>query len=188
MNASINTDTFLNSFKKGDSASFKIFYDDTVRHLLNTLSLYKMSHGLTPEDFASDAYYKVFKNRSLYESYEHAKRSLFKIAQNACTDCQRRSNTEMKIKERLLDVGSFDEYDYAYEELLEELMSKIKKLPNRMRLVMEEVVVNGRNKYEIAKMFGISPQTVLNFRNKAVNKLMILCVGKIHHKKGIRIA
>jgi RNA polymerase sigma-70 factor (ECF subfamily) len=123
---------------------------------------------------AEDIVHDVFLNRWHKQDFllpeNDLKRILYIAVRNACIDSLRKSSLEQEVKDNRLIQLKLDELDFfeaadelfMRNDLLDILMKKIDRLPERGRAIFRMAYVEGMKAAEIAGRLKLSVRTVEN--------------------------
>lgn len=131
------------------------------------------------EDLATDAFLKLIKAEKAFNCLEEIRSYLFTSVKNACIDRLRKQK-----REAVQLAGPFTTIaDAPYPELLEREMltaqllqlvyAEIERLPEKCRRIFKGYYVEQKSTGDLANELGLSPQTVLNQKARALYLLKI---------------
>jgi RNA polymerase sigma-70 factor (family 1) len=127
------------------------------------------------EDIAADSFLKLLHRRTEFQTVPGIRQYLYTVTRNACIDILRRD------KRRARDHGAISllatgeepglEHELITAKLLELIYAEIEQLPTQCRNVFTSIFIDGKTTATIAAELGISPQTVLNQKTRALTLL-----------------
>jgi RNA polymerase sigma-70 factor (family 1) len=169
-----NEDAVMLSFREGSKEAFRLIYDQLVRPL--TYFVENIIHNQQDaEDIVANAFYKLYHARTGLRSYEHVKRWMYVIVRNEAIDYlrARRRAHENQHDIAYLESGVIEqvETERVKASLLQDMYKEIEKLPKQRRKILRLYFFEQKNTTEIAEEMGLSPQTVLNHKSKAIDAL-----------------
>lgn len=103
------------------------------------------------EDAVQDVFLKYVEKTPDFETEEHEKAWLIRVAINRCRDIKRKRHVQVDLTSLEEYIGSSDDND-----ALNALMS----LPDKYRTVLTLKYMNGYNVQEIARIVGLTASTV----------------------------
>lgn len=103
------------------------------------------------EDAVQDVFLKYVEKAPDFETEEHEKAWLIRVAINRCRDIKRKRHVQVDLTSLEEYIGSSDDND-----ALNALMS----LPDKYRTVLTLKYMNGYNVQEIARIVGLTASTV----------------------------
>ncbi|WP_188937770.1 RNA polymerase sigma factor [Puia dinghuensis] len=169
-----NEEAIMIAFREGNKEAFRVIYDFMVRPL--TYFVENIIHSEPDaEDIVANAFYKLFNQRAAMKSYDHVKRWLYVIVRNESIDYLR---IKAKQRENQYDLAYLDtgieehiETERVRTILLQDIQKEIEKLPPQRRTILRLYFFEQKSTPEIAEIMGISPQTCLNHKTKALDAL-----------------
>jgi DNA-directed RNA polymerase specialized sigma24 family protein len=165
---------FMEAFWNGDNWAFRIVFDTTIGELRNYLySNWPEIATDKKDDFISSAYYNLFKNRLRLKSWAHIRRHLYISVKHRVIDDFRiqtrlrpHVSTWKYLCARWEGINSKEEVDY-----FRMLSEAVNKLPKKTKKVIYMSFYEGKEPKQIAAELGSCYQTILNLRNKGVDRL-----------------
>ena len=124
------------------------------------------------EDVVQELFIKLWETKDLFKKcQDQIGAYLYVAVKNNCY-------TYLQKKKRLCYTDEYDSIDIPVEkvadideERLDALMHVVEKLPNRTRLVVEDVMVRNMKYKEVAQELGISVNTVKYLLKEGVKRL-----------------
>lgn len=179
----------IDAFKAGDQDAFAAVFKLWCPKLLSYLnSKHPEVEAAAHEDMVSEAFYRLFKCKHTIENYKHIVAFLLTVIKHQRIDYWRKAERSRKLAKELsyLQHEHADEYS---EELLDRIKTVLKTLPPKTQLAAHAIFFEGHTTKSLAASLGQSPQTIINLRNRAINKMMKSIEGALHKKNCyIRIA
>ncbi len=124
------------------------------------------------EDVVQDFFVRLWEDNYLWNISPRALSSyLFTAVRNACLTLQNKKDSlyqASKLSEVEIPVEAFCE---PSDERLAKVLEEVKKLPERTRLVVEKVMLQGKKYKEVAFDLGISVNTVKFLLREGTRKL-----------------
>ena len=174
MSDSSSTNNFsIELFREGDRNEFKQVYDlfyETIYTFVYNL----VRNEEEGQDITTDTFIKLWRLRDRFENLNNIKAFLYVTSRNACLDHFRKVQRERSVQKEiqyLLDMEMRANHEVIGAEVISELYSRIEKLPGTCRRIVKMILFENLNTSEIAQKLGISNQTVLNQKAKAVSRL-----------------
>jgi RNA polymerase sigma-70 factor (family 1) len=169
-----NEQSLMARFREGDRDAFKWIHDQMVRPLIYFAENIVYS-PVDAEDIVANAFYKLFNKRAELASYDHIKRWLYVIVRNEAIDYLRKKTKDRKLCEDTIFLQSEVEANAETERvktvIFETILKVIDKLPRQRKVVICLYFFGGKTTSEIADMLGLSTQTVLNHKTKALESI-----------------
>ena len=145
--------------------------DDKIECVVNTYSnmLFKLcftmlGNNADAEDAVGNTFLKYITKSPYFQSEEHTKAWLIRIATNICKDMYRFN------KKR--DYLSFDDlFNYCKTEEICEILEEVMSLPEKYKTVIHLFYIEGYKTDEIAKILSISSSAVRKRLQYAREKL-----------------
>ncbi len=129
------------------------------------------------EDVAAETFLKLVKKKQDFDNLTNIKSFLFTAARNACFDILRKTKRTDKSKKELEYLAQPDELfgddEMIKAKVLQKIYAEVERLPGQCRLVFKSIFIEGKNTAVIASELGISTQTVLNQKTKALRTLRL---------------
>jgi len=156
----------------GDKSAFTELFNDTYTMFVNFSYRYVKSKS-TATDIVQDAFIKLWNNRDKLDSEKSLKSFLFTIVRNLSLNHIRDSHLTYIPGDELrrsFNTDLDDEPD-IWDEVEQKLPQWIENLPDRQQEIFELSRYEGLTHKEIAAVLDISPRTVNNHINNALETL-----------------
>lgn len=129
------------------------------------------------EDIAVDTFLKLLNKKHDFDNLQDIKSFLFTVARNACFDFLRKVKRRDKSNRELEYLAEpderFGEMEMITAKVLQTIYAEVENLSGQCRQVFKSIFVEGKNTATVAMEMGISPQTVLNQKSKALQTLRL---------------
>ena len=149
--------------KNGDSNAFALLYEKYYNDLYRFALCY-MENPVLAQDAVSEAVLTAYEKLPDLRKDSAFKSWIFSITANTCKQALRKRN----------EVSLPEDYDKPVREdgyVSLELMSLLKSLDNKERLVVTLSVFSGYRSSEIASMLKLRPGSVRSIKSRALEKL-----------------
>lgn len=172
-----NKDKFLLvDFRNGDEKAMRKLY--TLYYLpLCYFNQKIINYSQEAEDISTESFLKLLQKRKDFESLAEIKSFLFTVSKNACLDFLRKEKRHNKFNQEISLLSPLEELFIDQEmisaKVLQSVYAEIENLPNKCQQVFKSIYIEGSSTSEIAKEMGISVQTVLNQKGKALRKIRL---------------
>jgi RNA polymerase sigma-70 factor (ECF subfamily) len=153
-----------------DEDAFRAFYDRTARAVW--AYLYRNTRdGAQADDLLQEAYYRLLRGQTAFESDEHRARYLFRIAANLLADTRRRRRPEhVSLSER--DGHADPSLDTARAlEQRTDVARALATLAPRDRDMLWLAYADGASHAEIASHLGVAPPSIKTMLSRARARL-----------------
>jgi RNA polymerase sigma-70 factor (ECF subfamily) len=160
-----------------DEDAFRGFYDRTARALWSYLSRISGDHQLA-DDLLQETYYRFLRASRPYESEEHRRNSLFRIATNLVIDTHRRPKTDSLPEGSAtpaLQVGG-DLADRAVERT--DVRRALARMKPRERALLWLAYAQGASHREIAAVLGLKTASIKLLLFRARRKMANVLRGR----------
>lgn len=158
-----------------DDAAFAAFYERTARPLWLYLARTSGSPRLA-DDLLHEAYYRVLRVATPFESDDHRRHYLFRVAANLVRDARRREGvrgaTETAPEETLMDRATERSAERAVASL--DLHRALAQLSPRERSLLWLAYVDGQSHEEIAAAHGVKRTSMKVLLHRARRRLLSL--------------
>lgn len=162
----------MEDFKGGGQEAFKYLFSALHDPLIGFTRGIIRDNSDACYDIVAEAFLKLWKNRERMESFDHIRRYIYVITRNAAIDELRLFTRKQKYQkeESANNTMSFDTYEmHALANMILMAMFNIKgKVRSK---VMRMVYKGDKTTAEIADTLGISGQTVLNHKTRAIEEI-----------------
>lgn len=172
-----NKDKYLLvDFRNGDEKATRKLY--TLYYLpLCYFNQKIINYSQEAEDISTESFLKLIQKRKDFESLAEIKSFLFTVSKNACLDFLRKEKRHNKFNQEISLSSPLEELFIDQEmisaKVLQSVYAEIENLPNKCQQVFKSIYIEGSSTAEIAKEMGISVQTVLNQKGKALRKIRL---------------
>lgn len=167
-----NEAELMDAFKRGDEDCFRYIWSATSEALIAFSRTILRNDPDTCHDVVSGSFMKLWSNRERMESFDHIRRYLYIITKNSCIDELRLFKKKKRYEndERHYNTMSFDTYEtHVVTNMILIAMFNIKgKVRSR---VIKMIYKGGKTTSQIADSLGISGQTVLNHKTRALEEI-----------------
>lgn len=157
---------YLMLFNEHKRAGFDHFFRLFHPHILAfTRSL--LDNDPEHEEIADDTLLKLLDKKQKFDSVANMKSFLFTVAHHKCIDSLRKRKKDRKDLADYISAGTIEDSPEAqavYASALDRVRENLNKLPEEIRRLLEETIVNGKSN----KQFGKENQ--MPERNVAVTK------------------
>jgi RNA polymerase sigma-70 factor (family 1) len=160
----------ITGIKKGDKASFKVFFDDFYPVLCAFAERF-LKNPDQSEDVAQEALIRFWERREEFDDLVGAKSFLYVVAKNNCINILKRTRTNDDLSLlKDLESESFLKQNIIDQETFLMVRNAVERLPARMKEIIE-LSMHGLKNAEIAAQMGISMLTVHKAKKNAYRKL-----------------
>lgn len=166
----------MEGFKNGNELAIKKLYTLHYRPLCyfnQKLINYKQE----AEDISTETFLKLLKKREDFDTLPEIKSFLYMASRNACYDFLRKEKRQNQSRQEsihsLLPEDHFGEQEMITAKVLQAIYAEIENLPAQCQQVFKSIFIEGKSTADIATEMGISPQTVLNQKAKALQKIRL---------------
>ena len=129
------------------------------------------------EDIAVDSFLKLLNKKDDFNSLAEIKSFLYKVTRNACFDVLRKKKSRDRYNRELAYMAEPDEMfgdqEMITAKVLQVIYAEVENLPGQCKQVFKSIFMEGKTTATVALEMGISPQTVLNQKSKAVHSLRL---------------
>ena len=162
-----------------DEEAFRSFYEQTARPLWSYLARLTCDRRQA-DDLLQETYYRFLRSTATFESNEHRRRYLFRIATNLARDHRRRPDVRAIMvsgddSERL--VGAIAGAEGAAIESRLDLTRAMGQLKPRERALLLLAYVQGWSHAEIAQSLGLRTASLKALLWRARRSLMAALTG-----------
>ena len=152
--------------------AFRGFYDQTARPLWIYLARTTGDPRLA-DDLMQEAYYRLLRARTPFETDEHRRHYLFRIATNLVRDQRRRPS--METAEAAPETASADGVDRAATQI--DVTRAMRRLKPRERSLLWLAYAQGCSHEEIAQVLGVKTASLKALLHRARRRLAGLLGG-----------
>jgi RNA polymerase sigma-70 factor (ECF subfamily) len=160
--------------RNGDQEAFKQIYT------LHSRALYYFARRLLrdkeeAEDIVVSIFIKLLNKKNDFEKLADVKSFLYTATRNACFDHLRKVkpinlNEDSEELEIMADEHSL-ENELIKAKVLQVIYAEVESLPAQCKEVFKALFIDGKSTNQIAQEMGLSTQTVLNHKSRALTKL-----------------
>jgi len=167
-------DDIVISFSQGDETAFDAIYYDFSPQLIT------FCRNLVPledaEDIAAETFFKLWRMRTRWDSFNNIRAFLYVTARNACFDLLKHRKRKAEKEKRILaDLMAEEQKTILYSEieseLINQIMAEIENLPENCKAVFKMSYLEDYETAEIADKLHIASQTVFNLRSMALKAI-----------------
>jgi RNA polymerase sigma-70 factor, ECF subfamily len=157
---------------------FRLFYEQTARPVWIYLARMTSDDRLA-DDLLQEAYYRFLRTRTTFESQEHRRHYLFRIATNLVHDHRRRPRRERAGLDDSTPVDlSTDPIDMGERAVRRlDLARAMGKLKARDRSMLWLAYAQGFSHEEIARLLGLRTSSLKALLHRARQRLIALLHG-----------
>jgi len=160
-----------------DETAFRAFYDRTARGVWAYLARVTGDRQVA-DDLVQEAYYRFLRASSEYESDEHRRNALYRIATNLARDNRRREMIRSATSFVGHDIERATGHDSAgSNETSTDVTRAMEKLKPRERAMLWLAYAEGASHKEIATRVGVEPGSMKLLLFRARRKLAALLEG-----------
>ncbi len=176
MTALLVENELVERFRNGDELSVRQLYNQFYRSLCY-FAIRLISASDEAEDIALESFLKLLAKRQDFETLTDIRSFLFTVVRNACFDYLRRNKTKDRFAREQLVLQQTEE-QFGQDEMLiaqtlQLIYAEIEMLPSQCKLVFKSIFFDCKTTAEVASELGLSRQTVLNQKTRAINLLRL---------------
>lgn len=166
----------VEDFRNGNEIAIRHLYELYYRSLCYFADQL-VNDKAEAEDIAVDSFLKLLHKKDDFNSLADIKSFLYKVTRNACFDvlrktkCRDRYNRELKYMTEPDEL--FGDHEMITAKVLQIIYTQVENLPVQCKQVFKSIFIAGKSTTMVAIEMGISPQTVLNQKSKAVHFLRL---------------
>lgn len=161
-----------------DECAFTAFYERTARPLRAYLVRVSGDRRLA-DDLLHEAYYRLLRAEVTFDSDDHRRHYLFRIAANLARDGYRRgvvrAEVAMAPDDSLVDATSERQAERAVEKV--DLHRALSRLSPRERSLLWMAYVDGQSHEELAVSHGVKRTSLKTLLHRARRRLQLLLSG-----------
>jgi RNA polymerase sigma-70 factor (ECF subfamily) len=150
-----------------DEEAFRAFYDRTSGALWGYLSRISGDRQVA-DDFLQEAYYRLLKTTAVFESENHRRNYLYRIATNLVRDAKRSPRPLFDEGVEMADVAAPPTAD---AESRQDVRRALGRLKPRERAMLWLAYANGSSHAEIADVLGLKTTSIKLLLFRARRKL-----------------
>ena len=153
---------------------FRLFYEQTARPVWIYLARMTSDDRLA-DDLLQETYYRFLRTRTAFESNDHRRHYLFRIATNLVHDHRRRPRREHTPLDESAPVGSSERIDVGERAVRRlDLARAMDKLKPRDRSMLWLAYAQGFSHEEIAGLLGLRTSSLKALLHRARQRLIAL--------------
>lgn len=161
-------------FQSGDDAGTASLYNKYYKGLVY-FARQIVDHGGEAEDIVQDTMIRLFQKRGDFNNLPDIQAFLYVSVRNACFNyLKARDRHELSHKELLYLTPEGEEkadLETLKSRVLSEIFNEIDTLPEQCGRVFQLIYIHKLSTAAVAEKLGISPQTVLNQKSRAIKLL-----------------
>jgi len=151
-----------------DEDAFRAFYDRTSGALWGYLSRISGDRQVA-DDLLQEAYYRLLKANTAFESENHRRNYLYRIATNLVRDSRRRPKPLFAEPVEMADIAAPD--SHADTESRQDVRRALGRMKPRERALLWLAYANGSSHAEIADVLGLKTASIKLLLFRARRKL-----------------
>ena len=165
-----------------DEEAFRAFYEQTARPVWLYLARLTGDRRLA-DDLLQETYYRFLRSRSAFDSDDHRRHYLFRIATNLVHDHRRRRPLPAAASEQALDPRADSAERLARRIDLSRAMERLKP---RERSMLWLAYAQGWSHEEIASTLGLKTASLKSLLHRARRRLATLLADSAQGRGGRR--
>lgn len=154
-----------------DEQEFRSFYESTARPVWAYLARITGSPRAA-DDLLQEAYYRLLRTRSTFESTDHRRNYLYRIATNLALDFRRRPHEEGLADAEAMPAADIQTADRAAKRI--DLARAMAHLRPRDRSLLWLAYAQGCSHQEIASVLGVKVSSLKMLLFRARRRLVTL--------------
>jgi RNA polymerase sigma-70 factor (ECF subfamily) len=164
---------------------FRLFYERTARPLWSYLA--RVSGDAThADDYLQEAYYRIYRSATRYESESHRRNALFHIATNLMRDAARHGKRHEQVAlddAQTLDAATVSELPTPerHAAARTDLSRAMLKIEPVQRELLWLAYAQGASHDEIAAILGLKPISIRTLLLRARRKLATILTGNANN-------
>lgn len=182
-NFHISEQELLLQLQQGDQKAFTHLYrryKDPLGYRLFQL----LKNDALAEEVLQDLFLKVWEHRANIDPQQPFRAYLYRIAANLSYNLMNRASKERAILEQIIE-GSTELYRHIEEQLFQKenealLHAAIERLPSQRKKIFIACKIEGKSYKEVADELRISPHTVNDHIQKAMQYLRMHIAASAH--------
>ena len=178
----------ISGLRNGEEKSVKALYAMHYRALCYFADRL-ISNKAEAEDIAVESFLKLLTKKNDFDNLPDIKSFLFTATRNACIDflrkTKRRTQDGLALKAFAEPDEWFGENEMIIARILQTVYAEVENLPGQCRRVFKSIFMEGKTTAITAAEMGISPQTVLNQKIKALRMLRVILFKEGLYSAGI---
>ncbi len=174
MNTGENEATIVKQFQEGEAAAVLYIYKTYYRPLCFFAGKL-LGDKREAEDIAIDSILKLLEKRERFDTLSGISSFLYISVRNSCVDFLRAAQRRDISHQEIFYLSATGEEDINYEKnrarVVQEICRQVEHLPPQCREIFKQLFFKRKSSAKVASGLGISPQTVLNQKVKAIRLL-----------------
>lgn len=168
-----------------DEEAFRTFYEQTARQVWAYLARLTGDRR-DADDLLQETYYRFLRSAVVFESEDHRRRYLFRIATNLARDHRRRPESRVMVDSdaSLAAMEARSREDDGQPESHIDLTRAMRKLKPRERALLSLAYVQGWSHAEIAATLGLRTASLKALLWRARRRLLTLVRGQTERTGG----
>jgi RNA polymerase sigma-70 factor (family 1) len=176
MSGLVNDSAVVEGFRKGENPAVKHLFELHYRPLCY-FAEQLLQDQAEAEDVVVEVFLKLVRKKEDFDNLGDIRAFLYQATRNACFDVLRKQKRQLKRSDDYRYLAATDEEWVADElltaQLLEVIRAQIEELPDQCRKVFSSIFIDGKTTSVIAEEMGLSTQTVLNQKARALQLLRL---------------
>ncbi|HEY4150770.1 MAG TPA: sigma-70 family RNA polymerase sigma factor [Chitinophagaceae bacterium] len=161
-------------FRQGKADAVQYIYKTHYRPLC-AFAGKMVGNQLEAEDIAIDSILKLLEKKERFETLSAINSFLYVSVRNACVDFLRAMQRRNNLHREIFYLSAPGEDRVIWEKdrvkIVKEIYVQVENLPPQCREVFKQLFYKRKSSARVARGMGISPQTVLNQKVKAIRFL-----------------
>ncbi len=178
----------ITGFRNGEETATRQLYDMYYRPLCYYAEQLVNEKG-EAEDIVVEVFLKLLKKKDDFDNLPNIKSFLYKATRNACFDFLRKNKRKDRYNRELSFITEpdelFGEKEMIAAKVLEVIYAEIENLPGQCKQIFKSIFMEGKTTALVAAEMGISTQTVLNQKSKALQTLRLTLYKEGLYSAGI---
>ena len=188
MEVAYTSNDIISGFRNGEETAVKQLYNLHYRPLCYFAE--QLVHDKTEaEDIAVEIFLKLLKKKDDFDNLPDIKSFLYTATRNACFDFLRKLKRDNKysieISASIEPDELFGEKEMITAKVLQAIYADVENLPGQCKQVFKSIFLEGKTTAIVASEMGISTQTVLNQKSKALQMLRLTLYKQGLYSAGI---
>lgn len=176
MEAIPNYTDLIAGFQNGQEAAVREIYSMHYRPLCYFAEKL-IDNRPGAEDIVVEAFLKMLQKKQEFDSLPGIKSFLYTVVRNACFDLLRKDKIHARATKELEYLSAPDE-QYGEHELitakvLQAIYTEVERLPAQRKRIFKAILMEGKTSAVVAEEMGLSVQTILNQKTKALKTLRL---------------
>ncbi|SMO38855.1 RNA polymerase sigma-70 factor [Solitalea koreensis] len=173
----LNNSNIINGFRNGEEVACRQLYALYYRPLCYFAQ--KLVHNKEEaEDIVVNTFLKLLNKKNDFDNLPDIKSFLYQAVRNTCFDFLRKSKYRDKANKEIEYLSEayefFGEEEMITANVLQIIYAEVENLPGQCKQIFKSIFIEGKSTSVVASEMGISTQTVLNQKTKALQKLRLI--------------